>query len=167
MFAERPVVLESQDRLLDALDSQLSEEQQTSCDSDMSQDELLAALLGTQTNKSPGSDGLPYEFYRAFWHLVKQPLLHCFQEAFASPEANPLPPSQRVGVITLLFKGKGLPRDQPASYRPITLLNTDYKIIARALGGGAGRGACAWPMARRSRRTWWSPTPTRPSPTES
>ena len=137
MFAERPVVLESQDRLLDALDSQLSEEQQTSCDSDMSQDELLAALLGTETNKSPGSDGLPYEFYRAFWHMVKQPLLHCFQEAFASPEANPLPPSQRVGVITLLFKGKGLPRDQPASYRPITLLNTDYKIMARAL-------ACRW-----------------------
>ncbi|MFY7873476.1 MAG: reverse transcriptase domain-containing protein [Limnohabitans sp.] len=42
-----------------------------------------------------------------------------------------------MGTITLLYKGKGLPRDQVASYRPITLLNTDYKIVARAL-------ACRW-----------------------
>jgi len=137
MFAERPVVLESQDRLLDALDTRLSDEQQAICDADISRDELQAALLGTDNNKSPGSDGLPYEFYRAFWHLVGQPLLQCFQEAFAAPEANSLAPSQRVGIITLLFKGNEQPRDQPASYRPITLLNTDYKIMARAL-------ACRW-----------------------
>jgi len=50
------------------------------------------------------------------------------------------PDSQKMGVITLLFKAKGLPRDQVASYRPITLLNTDYKILARAL-------ACRWGLA--------------------
>ena len=67
-------------------------------------------------------------------------LLSCFREAFDCPDIDALTPSQKIGVITLLHKGNGLPRDQPASYRPITLLNTDYKVLARAL-------ACRWGVA--------------------
>jgi hypothetical protein len=140
MFAQRPVTLDSQDTLLQALDSRLSDARHASCDLPVSRDELQTALLGTANNKAPGSDGLPFEFYRAFWGLVGQQLHDCCQEAFESPEEDALTASQKVGVITLLFKGKGLPRDQPSSYRPITLLNTDYKILARAL-------ACRWGSA--------------------
>ena len=42
------------------------------------------------------------------------------------------------GRITLLYKGKGLDRALPASYRPITLLNTDYKLAARVLADRMG-----------------------------
>ena len=42
------------------------------------------------------------------------------------------------GRITLLYKGKGLDRALPASYRPITLLNTDYKLAARVLADRFG-----------------------------
>ena len=42
------------------------------------------------------------------------------------------------GRITLLYKGKGLDRALPASYRPITLLNTDYKLAARILADRLG-----------------------------
>ncbi|DBA66549.1 TPA: hypothetical protein ACH3X2_002285, partial [Trebouxia sp. C0005] len=38
-----------------------------------------------------------------------------------------------VGVITLLYKGKGS-RALLDSYRPITLLNSDYKLLTKALG---------------------------------
>ncbi len=137
MFAQRPVSPAAQDTLLASLDTELSAERQTLCDAPVSLDELHAALLGTAKNKAPGSDGLPFEFYRAFWHLLGHQLQACFQEAFDSPDAEGLPGSQRMGIITLLYKGKGLRRDQVASYRPITLLNTDYKIMARAL-------ACRW-----------------------
>ena len=137
MFAQRPVSPAAQDTLLASLDTELSAERQTLCDAPVSPDELHAALLGTAKNKAPGSDGLPFEFYRAFWHLLGKQLQACFQEAFDSPDAEGLPGSQRMGIITLLYKGKGLRRDQVASYRPITLLNTDYKIMARAL-------ACRW-----------------------
>jgi len=140
MFAQRHVNQDSQDTLLQALDSQLSQARHASCDVAVTRDELLTALLGTANNKAPGSDGLPFEFYRAFWGLVGQQLHDCCQEAFESAEEDALTPSQKVGVITLLFKGKGLPRDQPSSYRPITLLNTDYKILARAM-------ACRWGSA--------------------
>ena len=49
-------------------------------------------------------------------------------EAFASEE---LTYTQRHGIIILLHKGKDLPRDRLNNWRPITLSNTDYKILAK------------------------------------
>ena len=37
-----------------------------------------------------------------------------------------------------MYKGKGADRESPASYRPITLLNTDYKLAARAIASRIG-----------------------------
>jgi hypothetical protein len=44
-----------------------------------------------------------------------------------------MPESSRSGIITLIFKGDEKPRDDPDSYRPITLLNTDVKLVAKVL----------------------------------
>ena len=41
--------------------------------------------------------------------------------------------SQRRGIITLLHKGKELPREELTNWRPITLTNSDYKILAKIL----------------------------------
>ena len=41
------------------------------------------------------------------------------------------------GVITLLYKGRGA-RSSLDSYRPITLLNSDYKLLAKALATRLG-----------------------------
>ena len=49
-----------------------------------------------------------------------------------------LPPSLLQGRITLIYKCKGADRESPASYRPITLLNTDYKLAARTLASRQG-----------------------------
>ena len=137
MYASRPTDVAAQDELLGAIDARLSEQRMLACDAPLTQEELLAALRGTARNKAPGSDGLPYEFYSSFWALVSGPLLAAFVEAIEGGIERILPPTICMGTITLLYKGKGLPRDQPGSYRPITLLNTDYKIVARAL-------ACRW-----------------------
>ena len=42
-----------------------------------------------------------------------------------------LPTTLRQGIISVLYK-KG-ERDDPRNYRPITLLNNDYKIMMRIL----------------------------------
>ena len=52
------------------------------------------------------------------------------QEAFHPGGPEQLPPDMTEGHITLLYKGKGLDRALPASYRPIRLLNTDYRLSA-------------------------------------
>ncbi len=41
--------------------------------------------------------------------------------------------SQRSGVIQLIHKGGGKPVDDITAHRPITLLNCDYKLLARVL----------------------------------
>eukprot|EP00775_Hariotina_reticulata_P001285 gene1285-biopygen2555 len=54
-----------------------------------------------------------------------QPYLH-------GPQQPPqLSASQRLGLIVLIYKGSGQPRADPNSYRPITLLNCDVKIVAK------------------------------------
>ena len=41
--------------------------------------------------------------------------------------------TQKQGIIILLHKGNDLPRDELTNWRPITLTNTDYKIMAKVL----------------------------------
>ncbi len=35
--------------------------------------EIKSALLATKNNKSPGIDGIPYEFYLIFWDVIAPP----------------------------------------------------------------------------------------------
>ncbi len=59
-------------------------------------------------------------------------LLAVLQDAFQAQHGLCLPTSMTQGVITLLYKGKGS-KALLDSYRPITLLNSDYKLLAKAL----------------------------------
>ena len=52
-------------------------------------------------HKSLGTDGLTYEFYKAFWHLLGKDLVQVFDNSF---EQMMLPDSQNYGLVTLLFK---------------------------------------------------------------
>ena len=53
------------------------------------------------------------------------------------------------GVITLLYKGKGS-KALLDSYRPDTLLNSDYKLLAQALATRFGPALQACPMSSSS-----------------
>ena len=46
--------------------------------------------------------------------------------------------TQRQGIIISLHKGKDLPRDRLNNWRPITLTNTDYKILANVMARRMG-----------------------------
>ena len=69
------------------------------------------------------------EFYKLFYDLLSENLLACLNEAY---EENELTISQRRGIITLLPKGDGSLLDLH-NWRPITLLNVDLKIAAKAI----------------------------------
>ena len=99
--------------------------------------ELHSALKASARGKKPGSDGLPYEFYTQFWDLLGPELLAVLQDSFQTQLTSSLPASMTQGVITLLYKGKGA-RSSLDNYRPITLLNSDYKLLAKALATRLG-----------------------------
>lgn len=84
--------------------------------------ELSAAALSLQNGKCPGPDGYPSEFYKKFWHKLAFLLFDMFNESLA---AGHLPQTLNQAVISLLKKDK----DPLAcsSYRPISLLNADFK----------------------------------------
>ena len=79
--------------------------------------------------KSPGNDGLPSEFYKTFWSDISEPLLKALNYGF---EIGQLSVSQRRGIIKLIPK-KSEELYYIRNWRPLTLLNCDYKIAAKAI----------------------------------
>jgi len=108
---------------------QINQEEAESLEKPITEDEVLQAISLSADNKSPGTDGLGNEFYRAFWPDIKDLLTGSIQRSFME---GSLSISQRQGIISLIPKcGKDL--NYLKNWRPISLLNQDYKIIARIL----------------------------------
>ena len=82
--------------------------------------------MHSSNNKSPGLDRISYEFYKATFNIIKHELLEVFQ---CQLDRNEIIESNKKGVTRLIPKVMGVPKvDQ---LRPITLLNCDYKLIAK------------------------------------
>lgn len=92
---------------------------------------VMAALTATASGKAPGRDGLPYEVYKHLWGTLGAPLVAALNDIFH--HGPPAGSSWADGIILPIYKGKGLPHDRLASYRPITLLNTDNKLAQRLI----------------------------------
>ncbi|CAM2113908.1 unnamed protein product [Caretta caretta] len=90
--------------------------------------EFSEALCCMPTNKSPGMDGLTMEFYCMFWDVLGPDLVTVWAESLQS---GVLPLSCRRAVLALLPK-KGDLCDL-RNWLPVSLLSTDYKIIAKAI----------------------------------
>ena len=59
-----------QDFFLHSLDLSLSAREAELCEGEVTLEECPAALNSFKRNKSPGIDGLPYEFYQCFWDIL-------------------------------------------------------------------------------------------------
>ena len=81
------------------------------------------------SSQSPGTDGLPAEFYKVFWDYVKPFLLNALNCSYTNGH---LSITQRRGLITLV-PNKNQPVNFVKNWRPITLLNCDYKIAAKSI----------------------------------
>ena len=108
----------------------LTETQKQFCELDLTEEELFKVLKTFSKNKSPGLDGMTAEFYIEFWSLLKTQLFQVYLDSFS---LGILPECMRVGVVTLLEK-KGKDRLELSNWRPITLLNIDYKLLTKTLG---------------------------------
>ena len=139
LFHPAAVDRAAQDLLLQAVDASLEADGQDACtgpcaDGRLTKECLKAALKVTPRGKRPGCDGLPYEFYQAFWDRLAAPLLAAFNEPFLSGAAHPsLSELNRTGLIVLIYKEGDKDRADPDSYRPITLLNCDVKLVAKIM----------------------------------
>ena len=107
----------------------INEDQKQSCESQLTLEEIGIALRNLKNGKSPGSDGFTTDFYKFFWPLIKDTVLQSLTFAYQN---DALSIDQRRGIINLIPKKDKDPR-LLKNWRPISLLNTDYKIITKVL----------------------------------
>ncbi len=96
---------------------------------DFSVEEIVSAIGAMQSGKSPGPDGFSTEFFKKFSVQLSPLLLLVFEESLIN---SSLPPTMRQAVISLLLKKDKNPLNCN-SYHPVSLLNTDAKILAKML----------------------------------
>ena len=105
----------------------LDKEGQAICEQPISLLECTKALQSLKNGKSPGTDGFSPDFYKMFWTdinmLVYDSILYAQIKGELSIE-------QKRGILKLIPK-----KDKNScflkNWRPISILNTDYKIIAQ------------------------------------
>lgn len=90
-------------------------------------EEIYFAIKSSASRKSPGSDGVPKEFYLRAFDIIHRQLNLILNEALCGNI-----PSNFVEGVVVLAKKK-TDEDTIKAYRPISLLNFDYKLLARIL----------------------------------
>lgn len=107
----------------------LEEEQKKELNEPITVCEIVEAIKKQKKNKTPGPDGIPAEFYKMFEDVL--------QESYKSIVENiqgqgTLPKSWTKAIVSLIHKENSDPKEI-RNYRPISLLNVDYKIYATIL----------------------------------
>lgn len=95
----------------------------------ISEEEILMAIQKLKLNKSPGLDGFTSNYYKKFSSILLTPMAALFNEVFST---GILPPSWNQARLIMIHK-KGHDAVDCRSYRPISVLNQDYKIFASVL----------------------------------
>ena len=95
---------------------------------DLSLEELDVVIKECPNNKAPGLDGLSYEFFKTTWSIIRETFLKIIQ---CQLDRERLIDSDKIGATRLISKVSGIPTVQ--DLRPITLLNCDYRILAKLL----------------------------------
>ena len=96
----------------------LNEINKQKCEGLMTEKECSEALKSMESDKSPGTDGLPAEFYKVFWGDVSPFLVSCLNKSY---QKGKLAITQRRGVISLIPK-------KDKSLQELKKLETHYFI---------------------------------------
>ena len=107
----------------------LNDLEKQKCEGLLTEHECFSALKDMKNGKSPGSDGITTEFYKLFWKYIKLFLINSLNSSFQKGSLNDL---QKQSYITLLPK-QGKDIEFLTNWRPISLLNTDYKIATKSI----------------------------------
>ena len=111
----------------------LDGEQQKTCEGLITEDEFLSALKQFSKNKTPGSDGLTAEFYFVFLGLCFNSFKRLFKRRLPAWRNVDLTRKGGGGGVISLLPKKNKDTLLLKNWRPITLLNIDYKIATKCI----------------------------------
>ena len=107
----------------------VSDEDRQFCEMDITTREVEDVIATLASGKACGPDGLPPEIYKQFKHVFSPLLVRMYKHSLSIKK---LPPSLQMSTIHVLHKENKDPLN-PASYRPLSIQNTDCKILAKLL----------------------------------
>lgn len=93
-----------------------------------SPDEIKALFFKLNPNKAPGPDGLTSGFFKGAWSVIGEENTNSVLQFFSSFF---LPSSANATILSLVPKFPGATKI--SDFRPISCLNTVYKVISRLL----------------------------------
>ncbi len=129
---------------LDSLTEKVNHDEARELGGEITYEEVLLSLRFSKNGSSPGIDGVPFEVWKTLHARHVEDCRHkgrkCFdivrllQAAFEDIRTHGVDSSTSFarGWIAPIYKEKG-ERTRVVNYRPITLLNTDYKLLSKAL----------------------------------
>ena len=110
--------------------SPISEESALRLDSLFTEEEISKAIFQLDRDKAPGPDGFTIAVFQECWDVIKEDLVRVFAEFHRSGIINQ---STNASFIVLIPK-KSLSK-RISDFRPISLITSLYKIIAKVLSG--------------------------------
>lgn len=142
---QRPEMTEEREQaikeILEQVEIKITKEHSKVLDNEVKEEHIRGAIKKCKKGKSPGADGITYELYKwGIRHLDQkrknnegEPNLAELMTKYLKDieEFGPQGRNFAEGIMHPCYK-KG-DREQIENYRPITLLNTDYKIYTRTL----------------------------------
>ena len=134
---------EKLDKVLENINTKLSAENVENLRKTVSEEEVITALMDSANDKAAGLDGIPMELWKLLHQQYKsaaekerhkycniaQVLAKTFQNISENGIAEDTNFSE--GWMCPIYKKKEA--NNAANYRPITVLNTDYKIFTKAI----------------------------------
>ena len=122
-------LLREQRFLLNIDSNLLSSEAKHRLATQLMKQDFYDVLSKLKLDRTPGLDSLTVEFYRAFWPQIEHLV---YNSIMSSLDNGELSISQHRGVIHLIPKKDKNPL-WVTNWRPISILNVDYKILTKAL----------------------------------
>ena len=107
----------------------LNEQEATELEGEITLKEASLTLKNMKNNKSPGTSGFTVDFYKVFWKQLGNFVLRSINYGFLQGE---LSITQKNGLIVCIPK-ENKSRNVLKNWRPITLLNTIYKIASGSI----------------------------------
>ena len=110
--------------------SPISEESALRLDSPFTEEEISKAIFQLDRDKAPGPDGFTIAVFQDCWDVIKEDLVRVFAEFHRSGVINQ---STNASFIVLLPKKSTTKKI--SDFKPISLISSLYKIIAKVLSG--------------------------------
>ncbi|GJS76696.1 hypothetical protein Tco_0726577 [Tanacetum coccineum] len=108
--------------------TRLSTEQKEDMECNITREEIKRAVWECGTDKSPRPDGFTFGFYRRFWCVIENDVVEAVKTFFQDAT---FPKGGNASFIALI--PKTINANMVKDFRPITLIGSLYKIIAKIL----------------------------------